>query len=166
MGSPGTGAGERGAGEPTDETISVPWYRRRQGLAVFTLDVLLVVVVAFGTTGIASSVLARVGIEWTSVVTIEPFVYLFSVLGALGYVFTALVKEFDRTTKDLFDYNVRLFAALPLAAGISLLSELLFGDVPSNELLAGLAFIAGLYVNLAYERIGSVAERLLQSNET
>lgn len=140
-----------------------PWHLTTLGLAVVALDALLAVVLVVGTTELASSVLVPLGSDWTSAVTVDPFVYLFGVLGALGYVFTALVREFDRSAEDLVRYNVRLLAALPLAAGVFLLSELLLANDPSDEVLAGAAFVTGLYVNLVYERLGALADRLFPS---
>ncbi len=140
-----------------------PWYLTSRGAAVFGLDALLALVVVGGTTGIASLILAEFGVDWESGVTVDPFVYLFGALGALGYVFTALVRDFERSTGALIKYNVRVLAALPLAAGVYLLAELLFGDVPSDEVLAGVAFVAGLYVNQVYERLGALADRLFRS---
>ncbi|PSP74898.1 hypothetical protein BRC81_17125 [Halobacteriales archaeon QS_1_68_20] len=166
-----TGADSESSGAPadaSDESVGRdrPWYLTKRGMTVFCLDAILALVVVAGTTDLASTVLAVVGIDWESAVTVDPFVYLFGVLGALGYVFTALVRNYDRSTGELIKFNVRMLAALPLAASVYLLAELLFGDVPTDEMLAGAAFVAGLYVNQVYERLGALADRLFRSRRS
>jgi hypothetical protein len=52
---------------------------------------------------------------------------------------------------------------LPLGAGVFLLSDIILGDAQAGPLVVGTAFLAGLYVNLAYERFGALAKRLLQT---
>lgn len=93
-------------------------------------------------------------------VTVPGFVYLYALVGATGFVFTKLVRDFDRSAGDLVRYNLRLPAALPLAAGVYLLSDRLVGSGP-EPLLAALAFATGLLVNTAYERIRDLAVSLL-----
>jgi len=93
---------------------------------------------------------------------VPPFVPLFSVLGALGFVFTALTERFDAAVGTLVRYNLRLPAALPLGVGVYLLSDIVLGQSAADApLVAGVVFLSGLYVNLAYERLGALARRLL-----
>lgn len=130
-----------------------------------SLDLLLLVVVVLGTTGTLASVLDALGLPSVEFpVTVPWYVYTFAVLGALGYVFTKLVKDLDRSLASLVHANVRLPAALPLAAGFYLLAGQFLGSEPPEDLLAGIAFLTGLFVNIAYKRIGSLARRLLPSD--
>lgn len=147
--------------EPVETGSEDTWYLTTGGLAVFVVDAVLVVLVMLGTSGIAASLLEPLAIDIPEAVLVDAYIYVFAVLGALGYVFTAVVREFDRTTGDLIKYNVRVLAALPLAGGVYLLSELILGEIPSKAVLAGLAFVTGLYVNRVYERIGMMADRLI-----
>ncbi|MDZ7731403.1 MAG: hypothetical protein U5K37_11605 [Natrialbaceae archaeon] len=48
--------------------------------------------------------------------------------------------------------------------GMYLLADVLVGDT-SGPLLVGIVFLTGLYVNLAYERLGALAKRLLPASE-
>lgn len=147
--------------DPVEAGSDDPWYLTTWGLVVFVVDAVLVVLVMLGTSGVAASMLEPLGIDIPEAVIVDAYIYVFAVLGALGYVFTAVVREFDRTTEELVKYNVRVMAALPLAGGVYLLSELILGEVPSKAVLAGLAFVTGLYVNRVYERIGMMADRLI-----
>ena len=89
------------------------------------------------------------------------FVYVFSVLGALGFVFTALIDDFRSSTLELLQYNLRVPAALPLGAGIFLFSGVLLNGADSGPLVVALVFLSGLYVNLAYKQLGALARRFL-----
>lgn len=103
-------------------------------------------------------------------VIVPPFVYLYAGLGALGYIFTKLMVEFDEYTEwsgleDLVGMAMRIPAAWILATGIFLLLD---NFVPSGtemraEFAAGVAFLVGLYVNVAMKGLGSLAERVLAS---
>lgn len=99
--------------------------------------------------------------------TVPPFVYTYATLGALGYTFTRVVNV-GPTTERLTDWTVRVLAALPLAAGTYLFAALLLpesvtgeGTEASRRLLAGLAFLTGLFVDLAYRRLSQLARRLV-----
>ena len=136
------------------------WYRSRVGLALIGIDLLVILLLVAGT-GVAYEVpfpeLAQIADG-----VVPPYVYAFSLFGALGFVFTALIEEFDSSVGDLLRYNFRLPAALPLGVGIYLLSGIIFGEGTADfPLVAGTIFLAGLYVNLAYKRLGALAQRLL-----
>ncbi|MGQ3329091.1 MULTISPECIES: hypothetical protein [Halorubrum] len=163
----GEGGGHRSTrGESADRSVAERewvrrvWYRSRIGLVVIGVDLLLMVLLMGGTVvayEVPFSELDRIaeGI-------VPPYVYAFSLFGALGFVFTALIEEFDSSTGDLLRYNFRLPAALPLGVGIYLLSGVILGNSASEfPLVAGTVFLAGLYVNLAYKRLGALARRLL-----
>jgi hypothetical protein len=140
------------------------WYRSAAGWVVVGVDLLMLAALVAGTTSVAGAFLAAVGAPaWTATVTVPPYVYLYAVLGATGYVFTMLVRNFDRSAGDLARYNLRPIAALPLAAGVYLLSDRLVGPA-ATELLAGLSFVTGLFVNTAYLRIRDLAVRLLSAD--
>lgn len=135
-----------------------PWFRTRIGLATIGLDVALTVALALATAGVF--------VDWTvdlGATGVPLAVYAFSLLGALGFVFTALVERFDTDTARVLRYNLRLPAALPLGAGVFVLSETILGPAASPALVIGLVFLSGLYVNLAYKRLGALARRLLPS---
>ncbi|PAU83572.1 hypothetical protein CK500_08635 [Halorubrum salipaludis] len=136
------------------------WYRSRVGLAVIGVDLLLTVLLVAGTVVAYEVPFAELNRIADGVV--PSYVYAFSLFGALGFVFTALIDEFDSSAGDLLRYNFRLPAALPLGVGIYLLSGVILGEGTSDfPLVAGTVFLAGLYVNLAYKRLGALARRLL-----
>jgi len=154
----GEGPGERPSADPA-WTRRV-WYRSRVGLAVIAVDLLLTVLLVVGT--VVAYEVPFSELERLSDGVVPPYVYAFSLFGAVGFVFTALIEEFDSSVGDLLRYNFRLPAALPLGVGIYLLSGVVFGENTAGfPLLAGTVFLAGLYVNLAYKRLGALARRLL-----
>lgn len=158
------------SGESDDEVaepgwLADPWYRTRAGVAMLLIDVALIVALASVTMTTVVSEFGTV-VEPTLPGHVPVFVYVFSALGGLGYVFTALLEDFQSDTKSLFRYNLRVPAALPLGAGVWLLSDVLVGANAAPRLVLGLAFLSGLYVNLAYERLGAVARRFLPDSET
>lgn len=142
------------------------WYRSIGGAALVVLDLAVLLALVVGSTTFAGPVLAAVGAPaWTAPVTVPWFVYLFAVLGATGFVFTMLVRDFERSARALAAYNLRLFAALPLAAGVYLLSERVVGDNATASIAAA-SFATGLLVNTAYLRLRDLAVRLLSSGRT
>lgn len=147
------------------EWLTDPWYRTQAGVTMLLIDVGLIVV-------LAATTMTTVVSEFLTVLPpqtpghIPWFVYAFSALGGLGYVFTALLEDFQSETKSLLKYNLRVPAALPLGAGVWILSGVLIGPDASPPLVLGLAFLSGLYVNLAYERFGALARRLLPDSTT
>ena len=101
-------------------------------------------------------------------VTVPLYVYLYAGFGALGYIFTKLMVQLDRYTKwnrleQLVAMAMRIPAAWILATGI----YLFLGDVGSTSgtggerFAAGVAFLVGLYVNVALKALGSLADRIL-----
>lgn len=145
-------------GEPSrfDRT----WYRSPLGIAVIAVDLLLTVALAAAASLAIDAPLA--GVDRVSPGVVPPSVPLFSLLGALGFVFTTLIERFDVSVGTLVRYNFRLPAALPLGVGIYLLSDVVLGQgVDDVPLVVGVVFLSGLYVNLAYKRLGALARRLL-----
>lgn len=88
-------------------------------------------------------------------------ILLFTLLGALGYVYTPLFKDIDRSAGKVMELNFRLVGAVPLGFGVFVLSEYLLQNGGIGVL--GLAFLTGLYVNAFYERIGAIADYVLPS---
>ncbi|QWC18697.1 hypothetical protein [Halorubrum sp. 2020YC2] len=164
----GTGAapsvdGDRSSAAAGERTgLDRIWYRSRLGVAVIVLDVLLTVaLVAAASVAVGAPFVAVDGLASGIV---PPSVPLFSLLGALGFVFTALIERFDASVGTLVRYNFRLPAALPLGVGIYLLSDVVLGQgVDDVPLVVGVVFLSGLYVNLAYKRLGALGRRLLPS---
>ena len=71
------------------------------------------------------------------------------------------------SSKDVKRMALRIFAALCLAVGLFLTSDLVvqtfrYVDRPADPLMAGLAFIAGFYVDETYVVLGSIADRILE----
>lgn len=97
---------------------------------------------------------------------IPVYVYVYAGVGAVGYTFTRALTV-DVTTERLGDWTVRVFAALPLAAGTYLLATVAIasGVGGSEEFtqpqLALLALLTGLFVNTSYARLDAAAKRLL-----
>lgn len=152
-------AGREAAPDDERGRLAGPWYRSAVGVGVVLADVLLtlflggVTIVGVDGTGVGSGPFAGI-VPW--------YVYAFSVLGALGFVFTALIEEFGRSTFEVLHYNFRLPAALPLGVGIYLFSDILLGEAAADvPLVVGLVFLSGMYVNLAYRQLGALARRLL-----
>lgn len=136
------------------------WYRTTLGRAIFLFDVLLVSVLVVSTTVFFTDILEDPLPSLDG--GVPGYIYVLALLGALGYVFTTLTDDFHRSTGKLIQYNLRLPAALPLAVGIFLFSELILADAAASPaILGGLAFLTGLYVNLAYVQLGALAMRLL-----
>mgnify|MGYP000341302878 CR=1 FL=1 len=95
-------------------------------------------------------------------------VFLYATLGALGYVFTKLMtslEEYDKWSdfENLAEMGMRIPAAWLLAAGVYQFGSLALGSTAlgSAQLATGLPFLVGLYVNVAYEWLGGLADRLL-----
>ncbi len=156
-------------GEDTDADYpgwwdSGHWYQSTAGRTLILFDFVLTLVLVYWTIdgpwlGTANSMFA---IHDVPVGMIPETVYVVSVLGALGFIFTALIDSFHRTTGELIEFNVRLLAALPLGAGVFLLGDVLLPAADgTGPLLLGLVFLAGLYVNLTYNQLGALAKRLL-----
>lgn len=161
--SAGATAEGREPGVPGSPWSTLPWYETGVGLGVVGFDVVLTIALALGTAGLYRGVIPTFS---TGAVGVPLSIYAFCLLGALGYVFTTLVERFDSETERVLRYNLRLPAALPLGAGLHVLSGIILGDAASEVLVHGLVFLSGLYVNLAYKRLGALARRLLPKKQT
>lgn len=148
------------------------WGRRFYwGLVATTL-----LAVAISTVGFPSILGVLPLEEWFDIeMQIPSAVYLFGFLGATVYAFTSISKQFDKDDRYHLKILSRTIAVLPLAAGVYLLAfaftgtpdGALSGTAQGNNLesvdriVAGLVFLAGLYVSAALQALGSLAERLL-----
>lgn len=101
-------------------------------------------------------------------VRVPVFIYLYASLGALGYIFTRLITQLDAFVgwgdiERLVRMALRIPAAWILAAGVYLFLPLFHpgGDLAVSQLAAGVSFLVGLYVNVAFKSLGGLAERLL-----
>jgi len=143
--------------------------------AVITLFVLLTVLGIVLSLGLLDSIV-EVGQNGSQkTVTVPGYVYLYAGLGSLGYVFTKLMVEFDRydewsDAEALASMLMRVPAALILAAGVFLLLGGAGGSSGTSgggtgpgsaQFVAGVAFLVGLYVNVALKSLGSLADRIL-----
>ncbi|MEZ3145191.1 hypothetical protein [Halobaculum sp. MBLA0143] len=175
--------GADGGGASGEGRFSRPPDRAARGLGVVTLTALTSLLVLA-----TSRVPARPGalptfLETLSVASVvpivPPFVYVYALLGGLGYVFTRMYKT-DTADWRLFQWSVRLIAALPVAVGTYLFVGLVLpetvlegatdasasGGIASDgprRVVAGVAFVSGLFVDTAYDRLDAVARRLLTS---
>jgi len=109
---------------------------------------------------------------------VPPAIYLFGFLGATVYVFTSFAQQFEDDDQYRLKILSRTVAVLPLAAGVYLLA-LAFpgidgdltvlaadtsgsnGATQTDRLVAGVAFLAGIYVSTTLKALGGLAERLL-----
>lgn len=185
--SVGPGPDDEVSGEDAPEWIKDHWLRSRRARRLVWFDVGLTVALAIVAIGLFNgfTVLERLpgvgaGIEFaedafgvgagtddpTSEFSVGAIsVIVFALLGALGYVFTVLITDIHRNTGRILRINFRVVGAIPIGFGVFLLSDYILDEVGIGTL--GLVFLAGLYVNLTYKRLGSVADHLLppESNE-
>jgi hypothetical protein len=165
MGNADTQSPERAEGA-TGESGAVDGWSSGNWLLIAALTALTLVVIAL------SAGLVPVEGWLTSsggAVIVPPYVYLYASLGALGYVFTRLMvdieayDEYDEI-EELAEMALRLPAAWVLAAGVYLLfaaGTAFTNGGSGQQYAAGLAFLVGLYVNVAMKSLGSLADRLL-----
>ncbi|WEL18646.1 MULTISPECIES: hypothetical protein [unclassified Halorhabdus] len=137
-----------------------------------------IVIGVFGALSAVGIVLSTGIVEWAvaippdrtdpNPVAVPIYVYLYAGFGALGYIFTKLMGRLDRYTEwnrweDLVGLAMRIPAAWILAAGVYLLLGAFDGveGVAGPRFVAGVAFLVGLYVNVALKALGSLADRIL-----
>jgi hypothetical protein len=106
-------------------------------------------------------------------VAVPTYVYLYSSLGALGYIFTKLMSHleyYDEASEldRLIQLALRIPVAWVLGSGTYLLSTVMLpASAPSSaRFTAGVAFLVGLYVNVTMKSLGSLADRLLGRGKT
>jgi hypothetical protein len=130
---------------------------------------LSVVGIAISTGAVQPGLVDVSAADWNSPVSVPLFVYLYASLGALGYIFTRLITRLEDFVhwgdiEKLVEMALRIPAACILAAGVYLFLPLF--DPQADGLsgpwfAAGMAFLVGLYVNVAFKALGGLAERLL-----
>jgi len=147
------------------------WYDSRIGQVLYWgLIVATLVAVALSSTGALGTT-----------PEVPAGVYLFGFLGATVYAFTSFAKRFDENDRYRLKVLSRTVAALPLAAGVYLLAFAFTGfdggagaadgaangtrGLSSERVVAGLVFLAGLYVSTALQALGGVADRLLGGDD-
>ncbi|GCF15371.1 hypothetical protein Harman_33060 [Haloarcula mannanilytica] len=135
------------------------WYSDTRSLGLFILGLALLSV------GIIASLGGNILPLVPSVTEPVPsYVYLYALLGSLGYLFTTLFQEFDRNLLSLVQKGIRIPAALLLAAGFYMFSFLFMtGENAATGLISGLAFLVGLYVNVALVTLDTIASRVFSS---
>lgn len=141
-----------------------PWYRTNRGIAVVVLYAVLTLLAIT----LSTEPRLPMGDSYLDVsdangpsTAIPPAIYLYGFLGAMAYAFTSVVGKFERGPTGVARVGLRVLAALPLAAGVFLLAGALGIEAPDGRLLAGMAFLVGLYVSLTLKALGGLAERLL-----
>ncbi len=94
-------------------------------------------------------------------------IVLFTLLGALAYLFTPLYKDIDRSVEEVLEYNFRLAGAIPLAFGVFLFADLFLDNVQEASVsVLGINFLAGLFVNTFYKRLGVIADYFLPDDDS
>lgn len=154
--------------EGTERRWASRWYRSPVGLCLLGANVLLLLVLvalSAPTPGTAAPTVGNTAASSAGLPTVPWYVYVFGGIGALGYVFTSLLVSFERTVGSVLRVTLRVPAALPLAAGVYVVAAQLAGGSVDPRYGAALAFLAGLYVNLAYRRLGALADRLLPGED-
>lgn len=128
--------------------------------------------------GVIGATLVAVGLSIKGTkIEIPAVVYLFGFLGASVYAMTSFAKQFDATERYRLKILSRTVAVLPLATGVYLLAFAFSGGsgqlnalnatvsegkfTQSDRLVAGLIFLAGIYVSATLRALGGLAERLL-----
>jgi hypothetical protein len=174
------GTAERATSGRTDRNWSTGNWTAIAGFVVLTaVGVAIATGGAFcGSSGGTLCDVTSAPAEDAGVVSIPPYVVLYSTLGALGYAFTKFVNQLERYD-DWADFErltamaLRVPAAWLLAAGVYVLFDFVVGgggvgNVPTESppptdprLAAGVSFLVGLYVNVTYKSLGTLADKLL-----
>ncbi|MEF8859972.1 MAG: hypothetical protein V5A38_13780 [Halolamina sp.] len=154
---PGSTEGESDANREGSETTAAQtgWsIHNWEVVAVFIIGTLVGIVITTDAFGLLE-------------VTVPPFVLFYSGLGALGYIFTKLMVQFDNYAdwgqrEELVGMAMRIPAAWILAIGVYLfLGQSGQPGAQSGTLAAGVSFLVGLYVNVAHKALGSLADRVI-----
>lgn len=146
-----------------------PTWSWENWLLIFLFVGLSLVGVAISTGAVRPGLVDVSGTDWNTPVSVPLFVYLYASLGALGYIFTRLITRLEDfvhwgDVEKLVEMALRIPAAWILAAGVYLFLPLFDPQTDGLSepwLAAGMAFLVGLYVNVAFKALGGLAERLL-----
>lgn len=87
-------------------------------------------------------------------------IYVYAFLGAGAYAVTSLAFNPKQSIVETYRLTYRLVGALPLGAGIYVLSGIWLDPPETSVPVVGLVFLSGLYVRLTLRRLADVAERL------
>jgi hypothetical protein len=163
-----TGVGTETTDAPAGELATGTNWSRWNWSIISLFAVLTLVGVALAV-GAIDSVVAPLGDRSESDPVVVPlYVFLYAGFGALGYVITKLmnqINEYDEWSEveHLVAMGLRIPAAWILAAGIFLFIGEFggAGETTGNRFTAGVAFLVGLYVNVALKALGSLADRIL-----
>ncbi|MES3161852.1 MAG: hypothetical protein PPP55_09840 [Halorubrum sp.] len=159
------------------DTTRSDWYGTRAGRTLYWgLIVATLLAVGVSTAGFPAFLEAILPVSLPDVeTTIPPYVYLFGFLGATVYAFTTFARRFDEHGRYRLKVFSRTVAAFPLVAGVYLLAFAFLGfgteaggdpangvdTVARERVIAGLVFLAGLYVSTTLLALETVANRLL-----
>lgn len=135
-------------------------------LAAIITVVVVLVSIEWGTTPDFLTLL----VGYVSVNRIPFDVYLYAFIGSMGYVFTSLFDEFDRSVISLVGHTLRVPVGPLLAAGLYLLGTMVVpqagtasSTVAFPAISAGIAFLVGLYTNVAIVALDAIASRVLSA---
>lgn len=99
-------------------------------------------------------------------VTVPAYMYAYAMFGTTAYIFANKISTGSETLKPRQAFY-RVFAVLPVVAGVYLLWGVLWPDVTASPTLqAGIAFLTGLYVELAIAALAVVADRFVPAGST
>lgn len=147
-----------------------PWYKTRTGLGLISLFIALALggVIASAFQNATLDLFGYVNLRMPTLTPSVPAsVYFYSFLGALAYAFTSVVvPDEEKNRQEVLQVGLRVPAALLLAAGIYLLAGLAIpaDPGPNENVMAGVAFLVGLYINVALKALGALADRLIRSD--
>lgn len=143
-------AGGSPEGDGTEEAEA--WYTGWPGKLLFGLALLL----AFVVLGVILEDGPATGACGDLPCFRVPFdVYLYAVMGGVGYVFTKLFVDVERSRRSIYESSVRILAGVFLAIGFWVLTN------PVEGAVAAIAFLVGLYLNVAVVRFDALAEEVL-----
>jgi hypothetical protein len=153
---------------PADELATGTNWSRWNWSIILLFAVLTLVGVALAVGVIDSVVAIPEEPSESDLVVVPLYVFLYAGFGALGYVITKLMNQINQydewsEIEHLVAMGLRIPAAWILAAGIFLfIGEFgVAGETTGDRFTAGVAFLVGLYVNVALKALGSLADRIL-----
>lgn len=152
------------SGDPVSVLASGKWSRENWLLiGFFTTLTAVGVVISTGLLKVSLVSATKSGVS----VRVPAFVYFYATFGAFGHVFTRLMtnlENFDEwgEIEKLAEMGLRVPAAWVIVAGVYLLLSKVIGVSDTGpRFIAGVAFLVGLYVDVAIEALGGLADRIL-----
>lgn len=109
-------------------------------------------------------------LDWNALFIAEPgdvnipiYVYMYAFFGTCAYIFANVIRD-DTMTLLPREVLYRVFAVLPVSAGVYLLQEIIWpGTVFSVATLAGIAFLTGFSIEAALKLLSVFVDRLLKA---